>query len=142
MGKFQFNLLGALEVKLQSNDDVALPGAKSSMLLAYLALSPGKRFSRETFLRILWGDRGDNQARGSLRQALWAIKKSFEDAGTGSPVIAEAEHLSLDPSAVETDAEAFETLIGEDTLTSLSEAAKLYRGELLVALHRGFDGLN
>ncbi len=139
MGKFRVNLLGAFEVKLPSERKIALPGAKTSMLLAYLALSPGKRFSRETFLRALWGDRGDDQARGSLRQALWVIKKSFEEAGTESPVIAEAEYLSLDPSAVETDVEAFETLISEDTLQSLSEAVQLYRGELLEGIDLGDD---
>jgi DNA-binding SARP family transcriptional activator/TolB-like protein len=47
---------------------------KACGLLAYLALAAGKSASREKLADLLWSDRGTEQARGSLRQALAEIR--------------------------------------------------------------------
>ncbi len=56
---------------------VTVPGRKCQALLAYLAAKQGQYVSRDTLCGLIWGDRGDEQARASLRQALAVIRKSF-----------------------------------------------------------------
>lgn len=43
------------------------------MLLAYLATPAGRPHGREKLAGFFWGDRQDEQARGSLRNAMAAI---------------------------------------------------------------------
>ena len=57
---------------------VPLKNKKAQALLVYLALT-GKPQSREHLATLLWGDRFDEQARNSLRQALFALRKAVGD---------------------------------------------------------------
>ena len=50
--------------------DIALP-RKTQMLLAYLALEGGGGVPRDKLANALWADRGEEQARHSLRQCLY-----------------------------------------------------------------------
>ncbi len=130
----RFNLMGDFEVRSDQGERVALPGAKAECLLALLALDLGKRQRRERFHSLLWGDRGDTQARGSLRQLLWTLKKSFEEAGQSSPLCGEGEEIWLDPDLVATDLARFEALALREEREALEGAADLYRGELLAGI--------
>lgn len=47
---------------------------KSRALLAYLALAPDRCAGRERLTGLLWSDRGEEQARASLRQALAELR--------------------------------------------------------------------
>ena len=53
------------------------PSRKAQALLAYLALRPGEALCREKLMDLLWSDRGETQARTSLRQALTALRKGL-----------------------------------------------------------------
>lgn len=55
---------------------IDLRSKKAQALLIYLALT-GKSQSREHLATLLWGDRFDDQARRSLRQALFALRKAI-----------------------------------------------------------------
>ena len=65
MASLQLKLLGGLAASLPSGRPVELVGKKNQALLAYLAVNRGKRHSREKLMGLLWGDRGETQARGS-----------------------------------------------------------------------------
>jgi DNA-binding SARP family transcriptional activator len=52
-------------------------GRKARALLAYLISSRGSKISRVFLTGLLWGDRGEAQARSSLRQALWELRISL-----------------------------------------------------------------
>ncbi|MFD2430484.1 hypothetical protein ACFSUK_25205 [Sphingobium scionense] len=47
---------------------------KACALLAHLALEPDRRASRDRLVGLLWSDRGEVQARASLRQALTDLR--------------------------------------------------------------------
>jgi len=55
---------------------VTLHGRKARAIIAYLAAHPGERISRERLIELLWSDRGEAQARASLRQALVEIRRA------------------------------------------------------------------
>ena len=70
MVTLRLKLLGGFKATLESGDELTIKGRKTQGLLAILALSAGQAVTRDKLANLLWGDRGDEQARGSLRQAL------------------------------------------------------------------------
>lgn len=48
-------------------------------LLAYLACQPGNRAERGAVADLLWSDRGETQARASLRQELSVLRRALPD---------------------------------------------------------------
>ncbi|WP_425051942.1 BTAD domain-containing putative transcriptional regulator [Psychromarinibacter sp. S121] len=73
--KLELRIDGPFEARDESGAPVAGLSARGRAMLAFLALSPDTRASRETLATLLWGDRAETQARGSLRQELSALRK-------------------------------------------------------------------
>lgn len=57
--------------------DLTPRGRKARALLAYLVSDPGVKIPKGLLAALLWGDRGDAQARSSLRQALLELRRSI-----------------------------------------------------------------
>jgi DNA-binding SARP family transcriptional activator/pimeloyl-ACP methyl ester carboxylesterase len=129
MTRLRLNLLGGFEVRLEPGLPVTFRTQKAQALLAYLALPPGRAHLRDKLAALLWGAMRDEQARASLRQALYEIRKSLGDAAGAIRI--EGQTVSLDPTAVELDVATFTRLAAEDAPTALEEAALYYRGDLL-----------
>ena len=110
-----------------------VPTRKCEALLAYLAMRSDQSHRRDTLAALLWGDVGASQARHSLRQTIWRIKRAF--AGHAPTVlITEGELVRLDASAIDVDVKTFERLAGSADPQDLARAAALYRGDLLEGL--------
>jgi len=63
----KIELFGGFAGRLGNGEALTLKGRKTQALLACLALEPGVAHSRERLTGLLWGGRGEEQARGSLR---------------------------------------------------------------------------
>jgi DNA-binding SARP family transcriptional activator len=133
MAGVNLKVLGGFEVRIESGSSLTLPTRKTRALLAYLALSAGAGQPRDKLTALLWGDSGDRQARQSLRQALFALRRSLAPAGAGE-ILVEGERVALDPAAVEVDAALFERHVRAGTPETLEHAMALYRGDLLEGL--------
>lgn len=70
-------MIGVFEVRDEAGQDCTPRGAKSRALLAMLARTPGHRRPRRWLEARLWSDRGQEQASGSLRQALTELRKTL-----------------------------------------------------------------
>lgn len=82
--------------------DACPKGRKARALLGYLAVSPDGADTRERLADLLWTDRGPEQARGSLRQALAEIRQC-----AGAPMLtADRERAGLASGALRTDIDA------------------------------------
>src|SRR5215510_7559341 len=81
--KIKVKLLGGFSAALPWGVPVKLAGKKNRALLAYLAMGQGKRHDRQKLMGLLWSDRGQAQARGSLRQALSALKEALAGRRVG-----------------------------------------------------------
>ena len=125
----KLNLLGRFEARLSSGEVFSLPTRKTETLLAYLALVPGPH-SRDHLSNLLWSDRSDQQARNSLRQALNALKKLFDDVEQ-LPLQIELTTVNLENRYIEIDAARLEELVEERTPQAAAQAIKLYRGDFL-----------
>lgn len=95
---------------------------KELALLAYLA-SNRRPVSRERLASLLWGDRVDERARHSLRQALHRIGTALPGALEVGP-----DQVSAAPEALAYDVRAFEADV---TARRWEDAAARWRGELL-----------
>lgn len=127
-------LLGGFGLRSTEGRDLALSTRKDRLLLAHLALNAGRPLPRDRLAGLLWGDRGETQARDSLRQSLAAIRQAFRQVAL-DPIASERDVVSLNPAGIEIDAVLFEHLASE--ARSQGDAALLYRGALL----DGIDGL-
>lgn len=65
------------EVRDDAGQDRTPRGMKSRALLAMLCQTPGHRRPRRWLETRLWSDRGQEQASGSLRQALTELRKAL-----------------------------------------------------------------
>lgn len=132
MAKLAIKLLGQFAIVDGEGRSVSITGAKQRALLAYLALTMGKPAPRDRLISMLWGDRFDEQARQSLRQALTKIRRLENDGK--SVLLSEGDTIFLDADSVDVDALAFQRLAEDDAADSLLNAVELYRGGLLDSL--------
>src|SRR5262245_55326273 len=129
MAVAELTLLGRFEVKL-AGQVVDLPGQKDRALLGILALSPGAVRSRDNLASLLWGERGDQQARDSLKHSLTRLRQRLQQV-TPPPIVADRQSVQLDAAGMTIDVATFERLLGGGTLDTLEQATALYRGDLL-----------
>ncbi|MEJ2122617.1 MAG: adenylate/guanylate cyclase domain-containing protein [Alphaproteobacteria bacterium] len=123
-------LLGGLEIRDDSGCAVPIAEFKAALLLAYLASRQGQALSREKLIGLLWGDRNESQARGSLRHAIWALRRALKGIEP-SPLLVEGDTLALNPLSFEADAVTFQELLAEGSPQALQSAVRLYGGEFL-----------
>jgi TolB-like protein/Tfp pilus assembly protein PilF len=93
--------------------ELAIKSKKAKGLLAYLALSPRLSRSREEIMALLWSERGEAQARASLRQALVGLRKDLgDDAMSALIVTNDAVALDLDKVTLGAQGTGAELLAG------------------------------
>jgi len=127
MSQVELFLLGGIRAETGNGEEITLPTRKARLLLAYLALSNGRAYSRDKLTGLFWGDRGEEQARGSLRNALTSLRKAVGP----DVVIADPDTVALAPAAISLDVERFEELATVGTAESLSKAATTFKGDFL-----------
>ena len=95
----RLTLFGGFSATGADGAEIPLKSQKAKALLAYLALSPGKSRSREEIMALLWSERGETQARASLRQVLTVLRKDLGPQAMKAMIIT-ADAVSLDPANV------------------------------------------
>jgi DNA-binding SARP family transcriptional activator len=130
MNRLLLSLFGGFEARPAPGVPPVPLGRKAQALMAYLAVRPGTAHSRDKLAALLWSGMGDEQARHSVRQALFAIRRALPSAG----FLTAGETVALDPELVEVDVALFERLTREATAEALRQALQLYRGDLLEGL--------
>jgi DNA-binding SARP family transcriptional activator len=121
-------LLGGFETRLATGQPVTLPTRKAQALLAYLATRPGQAHARDKLAALLWADRGDAQARDSLRHTLVQLRKALPAPAS---LIAERRAVVLDTARIEVDVARFEARAAAGSAEDLAEAAEIYQGDFL-----------
>ncbi|HEV8391957.1 MAG TPA: BTAD domain-containing putative transcriptional regulator, partial [Dongiaceae bacterium] len=119
-------VLGGFELS-GAGADLSLSGKKLRALVALLALPPSLGWSREQLTALLWGDRDEELARGSLRQALAELRRLLGDAA----LVTDRETVAFDPAHVTIDAVEFGAL---SAASQWDRAAALYCGDLLAGV--------
>lgn len=73
----RLRLFGTFRLTGVNGDVVSIVSRRARGLLAYLALAPDHTGTRERLCGLLWSDRGEPQARSSLRQCLFDLRETF-----------------------------------------------------------------
>ncbi len=131
MAACKLTVLGGFALTSGNGTNIALPTRKDRLLLSYLGFNAGQALSREKLYGMLWADRDEAQARGSLRQSLAALRDAFHSAGL-DPLKSDRDSVTLDPTGMGVDALDFARLATD--AASLDQAIILYRGELLAGI--------
>jgi DNA-binding SARP family transcriptional activator len=113
---WELQVLGGLVLRPAGGAAVELPTRKSALLLAYLAMPAGAAHPRDRLADLLWPSSGQEQARGSLRHALAALRKVL-----GSDAIEGVRDMvKLQPGFVTVDLDAVANLAEGRAAPSLS----------------------
>lgn len=127
MTDWSLQLLGGFALK-RAGEAIDLPNRKDRLLLAFLCLRSGRPASRDKLSGLLWADRAEEQARGSLRQSLAALRGAFgEDAD--AIFTTDRDSVRVKSSDLHVDVEAFEQAAANSK--NLADALRLYAGPLL-----------
>jgi DNA-binding SARP family transcriptional activator/tetratricopeptide (TPR) repeat protein len=132
MAHLDLTLLGGFGARVDTRV-LVFPSRKARALLAYLAVPIGRSHSRDKLAALLWGDTAEPQARNSLRQCLFGIRRILVGHRVRALVV-DGESVALDQTAVRVDVAAFDRLVTEGTMASLSRARSLYHGPFLDGL--------
>lgn len=127
MARIRVKMLGGFAAFGPDGAPIALPTRKAESVLALLLSRSGEAQPRDRLIGLLWGDRGDKQARHSLSQTPTAIRGAVGH----DPFIAERETLAIDSGTIDADVIDLAALAERDDLESLRAAADLCRGPLL-----------
>ncbi len=127
-------LFGGLSVEIDGRRVPSIPGFKARSLFAYLVLHPGPH-PRVRLAGTFWPDVLDASARGSLRVALWTVRRALEAVDGQGHLVADRLTAGLGSDLpCEVDTERFDALLAAGDAGSLTEAVALYRGPLLANL--------
>lgn len=124
-------VLGGLRLATIDGATVELPTRKSALLLAYLAVPAGAAHARDKLADLLWSTSGQEQARGSLRHALAALRKVLgPDA-----IVAPRDAVRLRPGVLAVDLDAIAAIADGRVAPEIggagSPAATLWHGGFL-----------
>ncbi len=114
----------------EADREIVISARKGRALLAILAISPSGSVSREKLAALLWSDRGEDQARSSLRQTLTVLRKELGALGANL-LIADVQRVELARDTMEIDAVSIISLSKENDAPALRRAVNLYQGEFL-----------
>ncbi len=125
-------LLGPLTVEYDGKP-LAIASRKARALLGYLVQREGAEIARGTLTGLLWGERGETQARASLRQTLSELRTALAPSSR-DPIIANKESVAWAPGSAWIDAKELASAAASEDEDALREAALLMRGEFMEGL--------
>jgi TolB-like protein len=131
----RIRLLGSMTIA-RDGKPVAVVAKKARALVGYLALREGSEVPRSVLASLLWGERSEEQARGSLRQTLSELRTSFAGS-VPPPIMATKEAVCWVPGSAWIDAKALEAAAACEGEEALRDAIGLIGGELMEGLAVG-----
>lgn len=144
MGHLHLCLFGRFSIEC-SGSPLALEGQKVQELLCYLLIHPDRCHFREKLATVLWENSSGAQSKQYLRRSLWQLQAALENGQPAATplLLVESDWIQIDATAdFWCDVGQFENAftrtkatpgaqLAADEAQLLSDAAALYRGDLL-----------
>ena len=112
-------LLGKLDILIQG-ERLVLPTRHAAFLIAVLAVEG--RLQRETLAARFWGERGEAQARASLRQTIYHANKALAHVGAATLEV-DRRSVGLQNGAFRTDVETLLENLEMDPVAAAARSA-------------------
>ena len=122
------NLMGTFTVRMGNRPPAVLP-MKSRALVAYLALQDGRAVTREAVSELLWPERDEKQARNSLKQELYVLRR--DGFGGQNAIPSRDNAILLRPDSIACDVHELRKLIRPGSDAAWQTILGLYAGPLL-----------
>jgi DNA-binding SARP family transcriptional activator/TolB-like protein/Tfp pilus assembly protein PilF len=128
----RFQLLGRFGSWIKSGESEIEVGLsrQERAILAYLAMQPDLRETRERLAALIWGDGTDHQARHNLRQCILLLRKKYQHAGKDL-LLVDRHSIRLRDERLDIDARSLLALSQSDQPGDPERAIACYRGEFL-----------
>ena len=127
----RFRLLGVFGLDAPNGDSVFLTSRRGRGLLAHLYLAHEQTAARGQLCGLLWSDRGEAQARASLRQCLLSLRLELGRSGVDCLDVGR-ERIALRSSEVGSDvAELRRALDDDDIVALVADVRRIGRARLL-----------
>ncbi|HEY0650009.1 BTAD domain-containing putative transcriptional regulator [Phenylobacterium sp.] len=124
-------LLGRFGLAAEDRQPIAIASRRARALLGFLCFAGPAGATREQLSGLLWSDRGEPQARASLRQCLLELRNLLESHGLDLLDVGR-ESISLKRDKVSDDvAELLAALAGDDGQRVVALLESCGRGQLL-----------
>src|SRR3954447_14543249 len=126
----RFQLLGRFGSWIKSGESEIEVGLsrQERAILAYLAMQPDLRETRERLAALIWGDGTDHQARHNLRQCILLLRKKYQHAGKDL-LLVDRHSIRLRDERLDIDARSLLALSQSDQPGDPERAIACYRGE-------------
>jgi len=127
----RIRLLGGFEIYDLDGVQIRIIGRRARGLMAMLCLEGRGGLLRDRICGLLWADRPDEQARGSLRQCLFELRSAL---GARADDILEVgrERVSIRPGSLLTDIDTLKVALHSDDQDKMAgTASQLASGPLL-----------
>ncbi len=125
-------LFGEVKLTTANGELIKFASRKSRALLAILIVEADHWVAREKLANLLWSDRGAKQARNSLNQALYDIRKAETTLGADL-IEREPDRVRLISIRLECDLFQFRELLTSDPLAACAITADEFLPDLGVA---------
>jgi len=127
-------LLGGFAARVApSGRPLSLSLKKARAILACLALAPGGTRPRQTLTGLLWPEAGEAEARNNFRVTLSSLRTALAAAQLRCLHI-DGDTVLLDLDMVDVDTVTLRRLVENGSPDALTEAIRIYRGDLLAGL--------
>jgi ABC-type oligopeptide transport system substrate-binding subunit/DNA-binding SARP family transcriptional activator len=140
----EVKLLGQFEVRLDGTP-IEITSRPAQLLFAYLIMNAGTAHRREKVAGLLWPDTSEANARRSLRQALWHIRKAISTNRPSAREFFLTDDISVAFNAHADywlDAAVLDAKVtNEVTSVELISMVSNYRGDLLPGFYDEWVGL-
>ena len=139
MARLCMRLFGTFQVTLDGTAVSGFASDKVRALLIYLAIESDQPQRREKLAGLLWPDFPEASAHANLRTALANLRQVIGDASTTPPYLfISRQTIQFNrASGAWIDIDSYTELLNLADLTSLEQAARLYRGDLLEGFSLG-----
>lgn len=127
--ELKLELLGPVRLGNATGEDFTPKSRKTRALLAILALAKGP-VPRSRLTDLLWGDRAEEQAKASLRQALYELR----GLSSGGFICADRESVGLGPKKLPTDVALLQRAIAESKADDVADFLQAVDCPLLAML--------
>jgi TolB-like protein/two-component SAPR family response regulator/cytochrome c-type biogenesis protein CcmH/NrfG len=125
-------LLGPVTIEIDGIP-VVIASKKARALLGYLVQRSGTDVARSTITGLLWSERGEEQARASLRQTLSELRSALAKSDRQT-INASNDSVAWAEGSARIDVKELESKAGSEDHGALREAALLIRGEFMEGL--------
>ncbi len=113
MRRVSLSLFGGFQARLERGPALTFRTRKAQALLAYLVLHRGRVHRRENLAAVFWGEMPDEQARGSLRHALYELRRAL--AAAPAVLRIEGDTVAVNASIIDLDVATFTRLLADGT---------------------------